>query len=161
MPKYFCIRTCTWFQPDFDTPRLLEPDGGKTVYELQEGAPAHLFQRVAGAAAAPRGPSVADLVDGSPEAQRALAGEAQEAAPVAELQDPEEAEMQQAPVERAQEPEPEEPELAADAQVELLNKSRKELLELAAKHGLKNAEKLPNKPAIVEALLAAGYQPVS
>ena len=44
--KFFCIRECIWHKPDFPTPRRLLPNGGKTIYELFEDAPRHLFKPV-------------------------------------------------------------------------------------------------------------------
>jgi len=44
--KFICIRECIWHNPDFPTPRRLLPNGGKTIYELFEDAPRHLFKPV-------------------------------------------------------------------------------------------------------------------
>jgi hypothetical protein len=247
--RYVCIKACVWHKPDFLTPRYIEPDGGKTVYLLEEGAPPHIFQRIdlpapevqpqpvrqplelglamrntramfleligkeraelekiaaaveltdtrpyldnislvkailqhagyieapgtATPAAAP-GPTVSpgsavDLVQGSPEAQKELAAEGQPLP--AEKVDPEELEMQQLLQERAKEPKPEpaaEPEVfasdkdleAGSAEIQLLNKTRRELLEIAKEYHVADPEKAPNKPALVAAILkAAGYK---
>ncbi len=244
MPNYICIKACIWHKPDFATPRHLEPDGGKTVYVLKEGAPPHIFRRidepeprvVQGSGAASLGelpmgmrnpramflelaskdrselekiaeavelPDVArfpdniglvkailkhagyiessaseqrdagpktgrpsptnavDLVQGSPEAERALAGEGQ---PLREPgSDPEEREMDRLLQERANEPKPEPtrpPEVnQGPTEVELLNKSRKQLNEIAKGCGVPEPEKAANKPELVAAILkAAGYQ---
>ncbi len=244
MPKYVCIKACVWHHPDFATPRYLEPDGGKTVYVLKEGAPAHIFRRIdepepqvqrpagpvtelgiglrsaramflelvakerpeleklaaavelgdpaiyldnislvkailkhagyiessaaqreAGGRAAgqPAPSSIVDLKAGSAEAERALGSEGQ---PLTEpAADPEEREMDQLLQERAKEPKPEQAEEAdphnklGSIQVELLNKSRKELNEIAKGYHVADPEKAANKAELVSAIMqAAGYQ---
>jgi hypothetical protein len=221
--QYICIRSCVWHKPDFATPRYLEPDGGKTVYLLEDGAPLHIFRRMdlplpaaqpaaqvspealgmamrspkvmflelstkdreelekiarmveledtsqypdqlslvkaimrqagyieGSTPATPQQPassSTADLVLGTAEAEKELAREGQ---PIpAEKPDDEELDMAQEIQERAKEPKPE---LPAEA-VELLNKSRKELVEMAEGLGIEDAGKLGNKQALVEAIL--------
>jgi len=44
--KFIVIKECIHFKPDFDRPRYLKPDGGKTIYELREDAPRHVFKPV-------------------------------------------------------------------------------------------------------------------
>lgn len=242
MAKYICIRACVWHKPDFATPRYLEPDGGKTVYELKEGAPPHIFRRVdlplpavqpaaqvspealgmamrspkvmflelstkdreelekiarmveledtsqypdqvslvkaimrqAGyiegstpvPAQQPAPSSTSDLVLGTPEAEKELAREDQPTIPPQPV-DAEELEMQKALEERAKEPKPEpagedEGLQAGSTEVELLNKTRKELLEIAKRYNVADAEKAPNKRDLVTAILkAAGYTSAS
>ncbi len=46
MAKYICIKAGIAYTPERHQ-RLFEPDGGKTVFELnEEDAPLHLFKRV-------------------------------------------------------------------------------------------------------------------
>jgi hypothetical protein len=80
--KFICIRECTWHHPDFDSPRWLVPDGGKTVYELTPGAPAHLFRPLSPQVANSRPvvdqtSAAADLKAGTPQAKAALGVEGQ------------------------------------------------------------------------------------
>jgi hypothetical protein len=75
--KFICIRECIWHHPDFDTPRHLVPDGGKTVYELAPDAPEHLFRPLSPQVADSRpaddqSSAAADLKDGTKEAEFAL-----------------------------------------------------------------------------------------
>lgn len=46
MAKYICIKAGIAYTPERHQ-RLFEPDGGKTVFDLnEEDAPLHLFKRV-------------------------------------------------------------------------------------------------------------------
>lgn len=44
--KFIVIKECIHFKPDFNRPRHLKPDGGRTIYELQEDAPRHVFKPI-------------------------------------------------------------------------------------------------------------------
>jgi hypothetical protein len=135
--KFICIRECTWHHPDFDTPRRLLPDGGRTVYELQPDAPRHLFQ------------PVAELVGRAPVAAELAAQTLKDGEPAVVL--PAELEADAIP---QRNPNPWE----MGPRDSLLAKSNEELLKIAVEYKVEDPDRLPNKVALVEAILIkAGY----
>ena len=134
--EFICIKECIWHHPDFDTPRRLLPDGGKTVYDLQSSAPRHLFlpaEQLRGPAPIAIELAAQTLVEG----RTAPVGAPDKADVIPE-----------------QNPNP----WAMSPREALLAKSKGELLQIGTEYKLEEPDRFPNKVALVEAILIkAGY----